>query len=55
MSPVSKPGENPIPTPTDADAVLVQWHKVAELDDLPDGRVRTVNTGTRSLALTRVG
>ncbi|MCJ7672843.1 MAG: thiamine pyrophosphate-binding protein, partial [Acidimicrobiia bacterium] len=30
-------------------------HKVAELDDLPDGRVRTVNTGTRSLALTRVG
>ena len=31
------------------------WHKVAELDDLPDGRVRTVLAGKHSLALTRVG
>ncbi len=33
----------------------LHWHKVAEIDDLPDGRVRTVNVGTRSFALTRVG
>ena len=31
------------------------WHKVAEVDDLPDGRVRTVLAGRHSLALTRVG
>src|SRR3954468_15645836 len=33
----------------------VEWHKVADLDDLPDGRVRTVTVGRHSLALTRVG
>ena len=55
MSPVSKSDQLPDPNPSTADAVVVHWHKVAELDDLPDGRVRTVNTGTRSLALTRVG
>jgi len=33
----------------------VEWHKVAGLDDLPDGRVRTVTVGRHSLALTRVG
>ncbi len=33
----------------------VTFHKVAELDDLPDGRVRTVTVGRHSLALTRVG
>jgi len=27
------------------------WHKVAELDDLPEGRVKTVHVGRRSLAL----
>lgn len=32
-----------------------RWHKVADVDDLPDGRVRTVLAGSRSLALTRVG
>ena len=31
------------------------WHKVAELGDLDDGRVRTVVAGDRTLALTRVG
>jgi pyruvate oxidase len=31
------------------------WHKVAELDDLPVGRVRTVHAARRSLVLTRVG
>lgn len=29
-----------------------QWHKVADLDDLPEGRVMTVTVGLRSLALT---
>ncbi len=33
----------------------LEWVKVAELDDLPDGRVRTVVAGKHSLALTRVG
>ena len=32
-----------------------EWYKVAELDELEDGRVRTVVAGHRSLALTRVG
>ena len=32
-----------------------QWYKVAEIDELPDGRVKTVHAGHRSLALTRVG
>ena len=31
------------------------WVRVAALDDLPDGRVRTVLAGKHSLALTRVG
>ncbi|MEQ1788526.1 MAG: thiamine pyrophosphate-binding protein, partial [Acidimicrobiales bacterium] len=29
-----------------------RWHKVAEVDDLPDGRVTTVVAGNRSLCLT---
>lgn len=32
-----------------------EWFKVAELDDLPAGRVRTVTVDRRSIALTRVG
>jgi len=28
------------------------WHKVADVDDLPEGRVKTVTIGARSLALT---
>ncbi len=31
----------------------VVWHKVAELDELPEGRVKTVAAGRKSLALTR--
>ncbi len=31
------------------------WHKAAELDELPDGRVKTVVAGHRSLALTHCG
>ena len=30
----------------------VEWHRVAGLDDLPEGRVTTVTVGHRSLALT---
>jgi thiamine pyrophosphate-dependent acetolactate synthase large subunit-like protein/nitrite reductase/ring-hydroxylating ferredoxin subunit len=29
-----------------------EWHKVAELDELPEGRVKTVTAGRTSLALT---
>ena len=29
----------------------LSWHKVAELDELPDGRVKTVTVRTKSLAL----
>jgi len=29
------------------------WHKVADVDELPDGRVKTVTVGRRALALTR--
>lgn len=28
------------------------WHKVAEFDELPEGRVKTVQAGGRALALT---
>ena len=42
-------------TTTSPDTTTLHWHKVAAIDDLPDGRVRTVSIGTRSLALTRVG
>ncbi len=40
---------------TDAASDPLVWHKVAGLDDLPDGRVRTVVAGRHSIALTRVG
>jgi thiamine pyrophosphate-dependent acetolactate synthase large subunit-like protein/nitrite reductase/ring-hydroxylating ferredoxin subunit len=36
---------------TDCVQTNVTWHKVAELDDLPEGRVKTVHVGRRSLAL----
>ena len=39
----------------DAETTPLIWHKVAELDDLPDGRVRAVLAGHASLALTRCG
>jgi pyruvate oxidase len=37
--------------PDAPDAALV-WHKVAETDELPEGRVKTVVAGRKSLALT---
>jgi pyruvate oxidase len=38
-----------------ADPAGLEWHKVADVDDLPDGRVRTVTVGHRSVALTHCG
>ena len=32
----------------------LQWHRVADLDELPTGRVKTVTAGTRSMALTHI-
>ncbi|MDJ0910471.1 MAG: thiamine pyrophosphate-binding protein [Woeseiaceae bacterium] len=32
----------------------LDWHKVAELDELPEGRVKTVTAGVHSMALTNV-
>src|SRR3954465_12376748 len=31
------------------------WHRVADLDELPEGRVKTVTAGHHSLALTHYG
>ena len=36
---------------TDCSHPNQSWHKVADLDELPEGRVKTVTVGTRSLAL----
>ncbi len=30
------------------------WHRVAGIDDLPEGRVTTVTAGTHSMALTHI-
>ena len=30
------------------------WHRVAALDELPSGRVKTVTAGTLSMALTNI-
>jgi len=32
----------------------LDWHRVADLDELPEGRVKTVTAGTHSMALTHV-
>ncbi|MGB7860633.1 MAG: thiamine pyrophosphate-binding protein, partial [Acidimicrobiia bacterium] len=36
---------------TDCTNPSTTWHKVADLDELPEGRVKTVHVGRRSLAL----
>ncbi len=33
----------------------LEWHRVAGIDELPAGRVKTVTAGTRSMALTHIG
>jgi thiamine pyrophosphate-dependent acetolactate synthase large subunit-like protein/nitrite reductase/ring-hydroxylating ferredoxin subunit len=42
------------PTGPDAEPRL-EWHRVADLGELPDGRVTTVAVGTRTYALANVG
>ena len=37
---------------SETSTVELDWHKVAETDELPEGRVKTVTAGTVSLALT---
>ena len=37
---------------SDSNTTNLSWHKVAELDELPEGRVKTVTAGTRSICLT---
>jgi thiamine pyrophosphate-dependent acetolactate synthase large subunit-like protein/nitrite reductase/ring-hydroxylating ferredoxin subunit len=37
-----------------ATTTTLRWYRVAGLDELPEGRVKTVAAGTRSLALTHV-
>ena len=33
----------------------LEWHRVADIDELPAGRVKTVTAGTLSMALTNIG
>jgi pyruvate oxidase len=33
----------------------LEWHRVADLDELPPGRVKTVTAATHSMALTNIG
>ena len=37
---------------TEKESQKNEWHRVAEPDELPEGRVKTVTAGTRSMALT---
>jgi nitrite reductase/ring-hydroxylating ferredoxin subunit len=32
----------------------LEWHRIADVDELPEGRVKTVITGTHSMALTHI-
>ncbi len=34
--------------------IELEWHHVADLDELPEGRVKTVTAGTHSMALTHI-
>ena len=36
------------------DSQQLEWHRVAAVDELPDGRVKTVTTGVHSMALTHI-
>ena len=40
---------------TSSNGARTTWHKVADPDELPSGRVRTVVAGHKSVVLTRVG
>ena len=32
----------------------LEWHRVADIDELPEGRVKTVTAGVHSMALTHI-
>jgi nitrite reductase/ring-hydroxylating ferredoxin subunit len=32
----------------------LKWHRVADIDELPEGRVKTVAAGTHTMALTHI-
>jgi len=32
----------------------LEWHLIAAVDELPEGRVKTVTAGTHSMALTHI-
>ena len=32
----------------------LDWHRIADIDDLPEGRVKTVTAGIHSMALTHI-
>ena len=32
----------------------LEWHRIADIDELPEGRVKTVTTGIHSMALTHI-
>ncbi len=32
----------------------LEWHRVADVDELPEGRVKTVTAATHSMALTHI-
>jgi hypothetical protein len=34
--------------------IKLDWHRVADVDELPEGRVKTVTAGTHSMALTHI-
>ena len=38
---------------TDENSEL-DWHKIAEVEELPEGRVKTVTAGIHSMALTHI-
>jgi thiamine pyrophosphate-dependent acetolactate synthase large subunit-like protein/nitrite reductase/ring-hydroxylating ferredoxin subunit/rubredoxin len=47
----AKAGEPDRPKPS-PDTGPLQWHRVADLEELPDGRVKTASAGGESIALT---
>lgn len=52
MSTDATPSTEPIELPSDGDW---SWHRVADADDLPEGRVMTATVGRRTLAITHYG
>ncbi len=51
MATDERPSTEPVPIPDEPH----EWHKVLDLDELPDGRVTTVTIGTQSLCVSNVG